>query len=140
VKRNASGEGPVCYLCCQPLTFAVVAGVRVSTHKCEQPKQELGPVYPDGLPGHNQTDTSTEASESVVTRLREKQLEVLLAIRGAGPAGMTAHEVSERLQTMPVQSVNSRTNELAKLGRIEDSGERRRGPYGKRVIVWVACG
>lgn len=101
-------------------------------HHCKA----LGAVYPDGLPGHNDTDTSAEAAVAVGERLRDKQLEVLGIVRRS-ERGATAHEVAA-LCPQPVQGVNSRTNELAKLGYIHDSGERRLGPHGKRVIVWKA--
>lgn len=98
----------------------------------------LGPVYPDGLPGHNETDTSLEAAVTVAPRLREKQWEVYRLVLGSERAGATAHQVSARSASgMPVQSVNSRTNELHKLGLIADSGLRRIGREGKRCIVWI---
>jgi hypothetical protein len=97
----------------------------------------LDPVHPDGLPGHNDTDTSTAAAAAVLPRLRDQQVAVFAAIRKAERSGLTAHQIAVETG-FPVQGCNSRTNELHKLGLIVDSGLRRVGPYNARVIVWMA--
>ena len=93
-------------------------------------------LYPQ-IPGSAPTDTSEAAAESMresASTLRAKALEVL---RRHGP--MTADEIAGRMgQT--VLAIRPRVTELFKMGRIEDSGTRRKNSSGRRAIVWKVNG
>jgi len=92
-------------------------------------------IYPDGLPGHNDSDTSTAAAVKVLKTLQRKHIEILHLFESAKDQMATAHEITAR-STMPIQSVNSRTSELVNLGYLTDSDHRRIGPYGSPTIVF----
>jgi DNA-binding transcriptional regulator GbsR (MarR family) len=47
----------------------------------------------------------------------------------------TNYEISDELE-MPLSSVCGRIRELQILNLVEDSGTRRKTPYGKTAIVW----
>ena len=47
----------------------------------------------------------------------------------------TNYEISDELE-MPLSSVCGRVHELQELNLLEDSGTRRKTPYGKTAIVW----
>ena len=93
-------------------------------------------VYPDA-PGHRNVDTSVAAAADVAPSLGRLQRMAESAIRDAGPAGLTADELAARLD-MERWSIQPRTSELRRKGRIRDSGQRRPNRTGKRAIVWVA--
>ncbi|MGU3316308.1 hypothetical protein ACLBWH_12225 [Sphingomonas sp. M6A6_1c] len=50
--------------------------------------------------------------------------------------GLTADEVAGRLG-LSILSIRPRLTELARLGRVRDSGSRRRNVSGKQAIVWA---
>ena len=92
--------------------------------------------YPDA-PGHRGVDTSIEAAAVMVPKLGRLQDKTLQAIRLAGRAGVTAHEVCDRLE-MERTSIQPRISELRHKGLIADSKMRRRNASGVSAIVWVA--
>lgn len=94
--------------------------------------------YPDGLPGHARAETSRQAAEAVAPMLRDRQQRVLDAIRSRGSAGATADEVLEALGLWNPNHVAPRVTELAALGLIERTGERRRTRSGCLADVWRA--
>lgn len=93
-------------------------------------------VYPDA-PGHRNVDTSVAAAADIAPSLGPLQRMAERAIREAGAAGLTADELASRLE-MERWSIQPRTSELRRKGRIRDSGQRRPNRTGKRAIVWVA--
>jgi hypothetical protein len=94
------------------------------------------PRYP-ASPGHRGIDTSAAAAEAIAPRLGNLQRMALVAIKAAGPHGLTADELAARLGR-DRWSIQPRTSELRRLGRISDSGLRRQNFTGKAAIVWVA--
>jgi hypothetical protein len=91
--------------------------------------------YPDA-PGHRGVDTSIEAADAIAPvtgRLRKLAYSL---IEAAGATGLTNDELADRAE-IDRGSIQPRTSELRLLGRIRDSGERRRNENGKRAIVWV---
>lgn len=91
--------------------------------------------YPEN-PGHRGVDTSIEAAQkvaSIAPVLREK---VLQGVAAAGANGLTVLEGCERFG-WDRHGVQPRFTELKVLGKIIDSGQRRRNPSGVRAIVWV---
>lgn len=91
--------------------------------------------YP-AAPGHRNRDTSRAAAVSMrpaAPTLRARVLDVL-----AGRA-MTADECALALGET-VLAVRPRLTELARLGLIEDGGERRPNASGRMAIVWTRAG
>lgn len=93
-------------------------------------------TYPDA-PGHRGVDTSMAASAALAPKLGRLQQLVLATVRSAGPSGLTADELAQRV-ALDRWSVQPRTSELRRKGLIRDSGGRRPNTTGKRAIVWVA--
>jgi hypothetical protein len=88
-------------------------------------------------PGARDTDTSREAADAMQPHAARLQGMVLDAISDAGATGLTSEECAARLNLNPA-AAQPRTTELRKLGRIKDSGARRRNRSGKNAIVWTA--
>jgi hypothetical protein len=91
--------------------------------------------YPHS-PGDRGIDTSIAAGESIRPVLGNLQRMVLAAVCDAGERGATTNELAARLD-MGRDSVQPRTSELRRLGRIADSGRRRPNANGKAAIVWI---
>jgi DNA-binding MarR family transcriptional regulator len=82
---------------------------------------------------HNGTDTSVSAAKAATPAMTARRATVLRAIIQHGPA--TQEQIADRL-AWPIQSVNPRVNELARMNLIRDTGERRPTRSGKRAAVW----
>lgn len=87
--------------------------------------------YTEAGVGYRNTDTSKDAAEKVMSHMRRAVLDRLLAI---GPS--TGDELAQSLG-VPVTSVRPRITDLARLGYVEDSGERRQNAAGRSAIVWA---
>jgi hypothetical protein len=94
--------------------------------------------YPHS-PGHRGIDTSVEAAAYLEAGLRALQRKAFVAIRAAGPRGLTTEELTAVLDA-PYSSVQPRTSELQRLGLIRDSGLRRRNASGCRAKAWIVPG
>lgn len=88
-------------------------------------------TYPQA-PGFKRTDTSRQAAEDMKPNAATLRSKVLRAL---GNCPLTADECAAVLR-QPVLSIRPRLSELRELGRIEDSGKRRRNASGKNAIVW----
>ena len=93
-------------------------------------------TYPD-KPGHRNVDTSIAAADDLAPKLGRLQRMAEMTIRDAGAHGLTADELSARLD-MDRWSIQPRTSELRRKGLIRDSGQRRPNGSGKLAIVWTA--
>ena len=93
------------------------------------------PIYPE-TPGHRWVDTSMAAAADMAPKCGRLQRLALAAIREAGPAGLTADELADRLN-VDRYSIQPRTSELRLMGLIADSKQRRHNRTGKRAIVWT---
>ena len=102
-------------------------------HKAEQYDLPLH-EYPTN-PGYKNKDKAGPSKKAAISikpfalNLREKCFRVI------GQMPMTADEVAETVEKS-ILSVRPRIAELAKLGRIEDSGNRRTNESGKDATVW----
>ena len=94
------------------------------------------PSNPD-LPGHRGVTTSIAAAVDLAPRLGRLQRLAEATIRAAGPAGLTADELANRVE-LPRWTIQPRTTELRLKGLVVDSGMRRRNCTGKTAKVWVA--
>jgi DNA-directed RNA polymerase specialized sigma24 family protein len=92
--------------------------------------------YPHSA-GHRGVDTSIEAAQSIQSKLGNLQATALNAIIKSGLRGLTADELAVTLG-LDRYSIQPRTSELKRLGKIKDSGQRRKNTTGKMAIVWVA--
>jgi len=81
-------------------------------------------------------DTSREAAAAVETHAAATRRLVLQIVRGAGVRGVTCDEVSAATGRTPNQ-VSGRFTELARLGLILRSGQRRTTRAGSEAHVWV---
>jgi predicted ArsR family transcriptional regulator len=94
---------------------------------------DLFQYYPQA-PGYRQRETSRAAAEHITPcakTLRDKALQAL-------SEPLTADEVAERLG-VSILAIRPRVTELAKLGKVEDSGTRRKNSSGRPAIVWVVA-
>ena len=82
-------------------------------------------------------DTAVEAAYSV--HVAPIEIAIMDVIRDAID-GCTAHEVSEKLSHIPLNTLTPRFATLARKGLIEDSGNRRPGRSGRMQRVMIANG
>jgi len=80
----------------------------------------------------NYTDTSQEALATIKPKIKTKREMVYNFVK---LKASTNYEISDELE-MPLSSVCGRVHELQELNLLEDSGTRRKTPYGKTAIVW----
>jgi len=92
----------------------------------------------DTGPPHNGTDTSRQAARSITPRAGSRRAKVLELLQAEGSRGATIDELTITTG-WPVQSVCPRVNELAKVGLIRDSRQRRPTRSGRSAIVWIAA-
>lgn len=90
--------------------------------------------YAEPAPGR--TDTSRAAAASIALTVGQMQQHVLTAILAAGPRGLTSYEAADATG-IPYATVQPRTSELKKAGKIRDSGMRRENASGRKAIVWI---
>tara|TARA_R110002020_G_scaffold189481_4_gene388678 strand:- start:2344 stop:2670 length:327 start_codon:yes stop_codon:yes gene_type:complete len=102
-------------------------------HEAEQFDLPLQ-AYPTS-PGYKNRDKAGPSKKAAISikpfalNLRERCFRVI------GKMPMTADEVAETVEKS-ILSVRPRIAELAKLGKIEDSGNRRTNESGKDATVW----
>lgn len=83
--------------------------------------------------GFKRIGTSSDAARSIDAKtLRARVLTEL------GKAPGTADEIALRLRIDKL-SIRPRCSELAALGKVEDSGVRRKNASGKYAVVWQLC-
>jgi hypothetical protein len=90
-------------------------------------------TYPE-QPGFKTNGTSEQAADSVKPRaeiLRERCLEMFRK------SPLTADECAEKLGES-VLSIRPRVTELSKLGKVRDTGVRRKNESGRGANVWIA--
>lgn len=98
-----------------------------------------GDRTPAQLVHRNDPETSLEAAESVVDRLRELQRNVLVLFQRFG--GMTQHTLIARYREVfgfrPDSSIRTRCSELVDAHLVEDSLQRALLTSGRRAVVWT---
>lgn len=94
--------------------------------------------FSPNAPGHRNVETSITAGETLAPKLGRLQRLAEAAIRNAGARGLTADELTARLN-MDRCSIRPRTRELRRRQHICDSGQRRPNSAGKLAIVWIAA-
>lgn len=81
--------------------------------------------------------TSEDAAESIRPELPELEFRVLHAIQKRGETGATTNELAE-LMGISLVTVSPRIRPLVRKGFVQDAGKRRKGPSGRKSIVWRA--
>ena len=96
---------------------------------------QLTLTYPKA-PAHSADDTSREAAEDIADRAGTIRNQVLA---GLYQQELTADECADVLG-LSILTVRPRFSELRRMGRIKDTGDRRRNSTsGKKAIVWTAA-
>ena len=93
--------------------------------------------YPQ-VPGHNKVDTSIEAAESMEKSSATLRTRVLNILGGADfpfVYPMTSEQISD-ISRISHDNVWKRISELRAMGKVEDSGKRRRNRSGRKAIAW----
>lgn len=88
--------------------------------------------YPHSV-GYQRRDTSLSAAKSMGGKAPRLQQLVVDQLMLYGP--MTADEIADNMGVDRL-SIRPRCTELDRLGRIIDSGERRKNASGRPAIVW----
>ena len=94
-------------------------------------KEQLD-IFDTDYQSANYTDTSQEALATIKPKIKTKREMVYDFVK---LKASTNYEISDELE-MPLSSVCGRIRELQILNLVEDSGTRRKTPYGKTAIVW----
>lgn len=92
--------------------------------------------YPQS-PGWQRSDTSHDAAKAIAPKTAKLREIVYRAIRARGEQGATSHEL-EDITGIDYASVQPRTSELRRDGKIIDSGLRRARPGCRKSIAWRA--
>ena len=90
-------------------------------------------TYPH-QPGAQHRDTSRAAADEVAQTAPLLRAKALAVVEQSN--GLTADEVAGRLG-LSILSIRPRLTELSRLGKVRDSGARRRNASGKNAIVWA---
>ena len=97
----------------------------------------LGDYYPT-TPGFKSGDTSRDAAHAVSSGVSEVREAIFMAIKAAGPGGLTADEAASKVGRKPGYA-RPRLSELAAADRIVPTGARRKNPdTGLSAKVWMA--
>lgn len=81
-------------------------------------------------------DTEGSAAAAMVPHKKRMQDQVLATLEGAWPEGLTDDEGADLLRWPDRLSFGRRRSELAKDGKVVDSGFRRPTPMGRNAVVW----
>ena len=94
------------------------------------------------MPYNNKTpfvagsETSEEAAKSIDAGSIRSRVHKI--IEDMDCLGATDEELERRL-SMRHQTVSARRRELVLMGRVKDSGVKRRTTSGRKAVVWIAC-
>ena len=94
-------------------------------------KEQLD-IFDTDYQSANYTDTSQEALATIKPKIKTKREMVYDFVK---LKASTNYEISDESE-MPLSSCCGRIRELQILNLVEDSGTRRKTPYGKTAIVW----
>lgn len=94
-------------------------------------QDRMGKVHTQG------SDTEYAAARSVANVTGALRSKVLQLLKDTGARGLTDDE-GGALMDGDRLTFGRRRNELADLGLVKDSGERRKTPRGRSAVVWVA--
>ena len=95
------------------------------------------PYLRNGRTGYRRVDTSLNAALAIQSPAENYRQAVLTELQSHGP--MTADEIAERLN-LSILTVRPRLTELRAVGKLTDTGQRRKTPSGRPSIVWKATG
>jgi predicted ArsR family transcriptional regulator len=90
-------------------------------------------IYPDA-PGFKVAGPSEQAAEAMGSTANKKRAAVLAQF-ATYPAGATADEIAKDLN-LSVLSIRPRVSELKRMGKIKETGGRRKNESGMTATVW----
>lgn len=90
-------------------------------------------TYPNA-PGARDRDTSRAAAAEIAQEVPQLRARALAVLERSN--GLTADEVAGRLG-LSILSIRPRVTELARLGKVRDSGQRRPNASGRMATVWA---
>jgi hypothetical protein len=96
----------------------------------------FAPAYP-ATPGFKGRDTSRVAAAAIAPIAKTLRDRALATIVASGQHGLTADQVAARLGKS-IMSIRPRISELVELGKLRDTGHRRKNDSGKSAVVWQA--
>lgn len=99
------------------------------------PTQLELPTVPSQAPSVRSSDTSKDAARAMEPHLGRLEARVLYWIKAAYTRGATCDEV-EGFSGLLHTTTSARIRRLAQIGRIVDSGERRKTRSGRNAVVW----
>lgn len=85
-------------------------------------------------PGAQGRDTSQAAADAIAETAPQLRARALAVVERSN--GLTADEVAGRLG-LSILSIRPRLTELSRLGKVRDSGLRRKNASGRNAIVWA---
>jgi len=88
-------------------------------------------------PGHRGVSSSIEAAEKIKPKVGGMRGRVYGIIKLCGEEGTTVEELCAFMK-LEAKHVQPRVSELRKLGKVIDSGLKRKSESGVSVIVWKA--
>lgn len=101
--------------------------------------------FPEPLVHRDAHDTEQAAADSVAGSAATVRNRVLTLLREAGGTGLTDDEGAEayrrrhHVRDADRLTFGRRRHELEMAGLVDDSGQRRLTPRGRKAIVWVAA-
>lgn len=84
---------------------------------------------------HLMQQTSLDAYDSIQSALPRMEGKLFGYVTASGDAGRTSHEIVAE-SGIGIQTVSGVLRRITLKGLIEDSGERRPSPSGRKSIVW----
>lgn len=93
--------------------------------------------YTEANIGYRNTDTSQEAAIAIEPKAKTLSARVLNLLIES-PVPLDSDEIACALRE-PIGSVQPRTSDLRRSGKIMDSGERGITPFGKSCIKWTVA-
>src|SRR5690349_3015696 len=98
---------------------------------------DLFDTYPFRPGSKGSSGTSEAAAKAMAPKAPTLRARCLAEVVGAGAIGRTADEVADRLRHDKC-SIRPRLSELLRLGKVRDSGLRRKTAMGAAAVVWIA--
>jgi len=97
-------------------------------------------VYPHHPGWKGEMETGRDAASAMAAKaptMRDRCLAALREIGAPATPEMITHHLAAQGQTVLLMSVRPRMSELARLGKVRDSGQRGIGEGGHKAVKWA---